>query len=130
MAYPGLAAITCSQCKQYVYQIPEGKLETYQTDEGDLPVLRYDVPTPCSTCPRGGPEYERNFRLSARNLEMVDLYDRVKASLGAYRVPDVLAEDRLFSENMLIVDRAIASAMAAMQAEAMEKVKVDSRGSV
>lgn len=125
MEWPGIAALSCAECKKHLYTIPEGKLETYEVGDGDrLPVLRDpELPPPCDRCPRGGPQNEERLRLSARGYAAFALYKKLKATHGAYRLHPKIATCPVFAENMRIVESTIEEARAANKLRAIEKAK-------
>jgi hypothetical protein len=88
-----------------------------------LPVLRYDVPAPCETCPRGGPQNERRYRLSERNYAAFSLWAKLRATRGAYQLDQKIASCPLFAENMSLVEQAVESGRAAAKVDAMERAK-------
>ena len=47
------------------------------------PVPRLNVPTPCSTCPRGSPENEAETKLTDKNWKAVEFVQLVRATSGA-----------------------------------------------
>lgn len=125
MAHPGLANVSCQQCKTHIYTIPEGKLQTYETDDGPEPVLRYDAPTPCDECPRGGPENESKYELTERTRMAWMLYEKIQATSGGYQLPEHLASDPLFADNMRLVAMAKETGKAEAQRIAYERAARD-----
>ena len=111
---------------RYVYTIPDGKLEEYKTEnesgeEVMLPVLRErDVGPPCDSCPRGGPENEKRYRLTRRNQAAFDLYLRLDATHGQYLVPGYMRECVVFADNMRTVKDALEEAKALVQKRAYD----------
>lgn len=134
MEWPGVAQLSCADCAKYHYSIPDGELETYETDDGFKPVERSpEIPPPCDQCPRGGPENEQRLTLSDRNYAAVSLYHKLRATRGAYQLDPKIARCPVFAENMWLIENAIESAKAAIKSrairEASEKSATRDRGS-
>lgn len=126
MAYPTLCQVSCKDCATYVYDIPSGKLNEFETDEGMMPVVRHDIPTPCDQCPRGGPENEARFQLSHHNMDALLLYEKIHATAGTYRLPDYLEGCQLFAENMRLVKLALDSGRSLAEKVAREQAEKES----
>lgn len=110
-AYPTLSQLTCAECQKHVYTIPDGEPQTYEVDGENLPIVR-QVPPPCDDCPRKGPENERFYRLTERNYEAWQMYDRIQATRGAYKVPEHLSSCPVWADNMAIIKRALQAGQA------------------
>ena len=125
--YPALAALRCRECQKHIYRNPEAQLEEYDSDgEGTmLPIVR-ETPPPCHDCPKGGPEYDEELRLSERNYDAWLIYQKIQATLGAYRLPKHLRRCDLFALNMVLVKNALESGRSQAQAIAYEKAKESS----
>lgn len=126
-----MAALECSECQKYAYSIPEGVLQTYEVEEGKrLPVEREpDLGPPCDQCPKGGPENEERLRLSDRNFEAYQLYEKLRATHGTYRLHPKVAGCPTFAENMALIERTIERAKIEVNnrhvREAEERAKAD-----
>ena len=108
-----------------MYNIPDGTLQDYEVEDGvRLPIIR-ETPPPCHECPKGGPEYDDEFRLSERNYQACLLYEKLQATWGAYVLPDHLRNCSLFAENMLLIKRAMESGRAEAQMNAYQKARED-----
>lgn len=130
MLHSGIAKLKCSDCQRYNYRIPEGTLETYETDQGHLPVLREpDMPPPCDQCPRGGPQNEQLLKLSERNWKAYSLYLRIKACQGMFRIHPLIASCPIFADNMRIIDDTIEHVKREMVERAREKAERESGNS-
>ncbi|WP_417744846.1 hypothetical protein [Rosistilla oblonga] len=73
---------------------------TYETSKGKLPMLRV-TPTPCETCPKGGPEHESDFVLNDRNCRFLVFRQRVLATPWT-TLPLPLQDCQILADNMVI----------------------------
>lgn len=122
MLYHGAASVPCSSCAKYVYDLETGKQEMYEAGEGNfLPILR-NGPTPCSSCPKGGPENEEKLRLHWRNRMALDLYHRMR-STPRVRLPRHLRDCPVMQRNFHIIATTLKSARAEMKAMVIEKAR-------
>lgn len=126
IAYSTLPA--CKDCLKYVYTIPEGELQRYEAESEDgetvmLPVLRDGVAPPCDSCPKGGPQNERRFVLGPRNLRALEVYERLEATHGQYRLPDRLRRCEVFAETMRVIRAAKAEGEAVLKRRLMEEAE-------
>lgn len=75
--HPGVASVSCADCKAFVYDLKTGKRERYECgSEGEKDLTRTGPP-PCElgwVCPKGSPEHEHEHVLNWRNRRMVDAY--------------------------------------------------------
>lgn len=131
-AYPALANLRCSDCRQHVYSIPEAELQTYDEERDGklvtLPVLRDGDDPPCSDCPKGGPENDELYRLSESNYEAWTLYQQLLATRGAMRLPKHLRDCPLFAENMQLIRSGLQAGKAKAYEEMQKKSPVDPSG--
>jgi len=100
--HPGVAKVACCDCKRWIYEPETGKRKTYKAgaDRRELPYVRPpNVPTPCHECPKGSPEREHEFRLSARNWRTLQAFLEAR-SCG---VPAGWLRDPLFRRNASIL---------------------------
>jgi len=113
-----------------LYDIPSGKLQTYEIDDGSkLPIIR-DADPPCHICPKGGPENDRLLVVSRRNEMAWRLYQKLEACHGAYRLPDYLATCEVWAENMRLVREAIQLGKAVAKSNAYREARKESEDSV
>ncbi len=103
MLHPGLSRFSCAQCQQYSYDFETGERDTFLGAEGTrLDVIR-SVPPPCETCPKQGPERERDWVLSEKNLASMVLYRQVKATGGLCLTPRE-RRDAVLAYNLAVID--------------------------
>ncbi len=99
--------------------MPEGVLETYEVDNNvRLPVLRGDIPTPCSDCPKKSPENGLRLEMKDWMWEAFNLWRRIQATNGAYELHPKLRTCQLFAECMAIVSDSVKQAEAAIKTRA------------
>lgn len=73
-----------------------------------LPIVREpDHEPPCQSCPKKSPDNDSLYRMNAVNRQCLRLFETIRACGGAVRLPDQLADDPEFWENMRIIDLAI-----------------------
>lgn len=103
LEHPALARLTCAECKEW--QIDEKTWTRATRGRDKQPFKRPPgTPTPCGVCPRRGPQHEAETRLSARNVETVELYYQFRA-LGWEGLPAPCRNDGLLKENLTLIDR-------------------------
>lgn len=96
-----------------------GKVETYESGEGNfLPIVR-SGPPPCGDCPKQSPQDEHRFILSRRNQKLWDLYRRAK-SMPGFRFPKHLDGCQLLQESFAIIDEVEREAKEAAQYKAQQ----------
>lgn len=68
-----------------------------------------DCPPPCHSCPKKGPEHEREFVLSDKNWRTLEFYEQTKATFGR-GLTEEEARDEIVQRNFAALDRLFASA--------------------
>ena len=87
-----------------------------------LPIVREpDHEPPCQSCPKKSPDNDGLYRMNAANRRCLRMYETVQSSGGAIRLPDHLANDPEFWENMRIVNLAIKIGESQLRAAAYER---------
>ena len=61
------------------------------------------LPTPCSRCPKGGPENEKMYQITPKNKRFLDLYRRSKDEY--FEMPEHLKGCKLRQELFYAVDQ-------------------------
>ena len=77
--HPKVARLTCEECAAFMRDA-DWELEIGRDGK---PIPRLNVPTPCSTCPRGSPEREAETTITTKNLRAYRFALEVRATHGA-----------------------------------------------
>ncbi len=108
-----LASLDCRDCQTYLYKIPSGVADTYETDEGEKLQKRPKGTTPpCEMCPKSimsegqyAPDLEGVSKMSDANVELVEMVHR--CDCPSYSMPEHLVNDPLFAGKYAEVKRII-----------------------
>ncbi len=109
-----LASLDCNDCQTYLYKIPSGVADTYETDEGPKLQKRPKANTPpCHICPKSVmvngqyyPDTDGETKMSQSNIELVEMVNRCDAPY--YTPPEHLINDPLFAGKYAEVKRVVA----------------------
>jgi hypothetical protein len=100
----------CGVCQKFVINYDfltgagDGKAKTWQGPNGPQPLERTkDNPPPCGSCPKKGPQYEREFLLSEKNWLTLEFYRQTKATFGR-GLSDEEARDEVVRRNFVTLD--------------------------
>lgn len=100
MEHPQAAALPCSECQEFIYNIETGKVAM----RGGQPQKRLpNQPTPCRTCPKESPARAKELELSERARQTVELYMRHRAMGGGF-LTAAEAGDSLLQRNFALID--------------------------
>lgn len=101
--HPGLTRFSCGDCKRWVYDLETGQRET--VCNGQVDVERgLGNPTPCSSCFKQGPQFEKLFQLTPANRKTLDLYLQNRATHGR-SLSDAMVRDRWLMSNFALLGR-------------------------
>lgn len=88
--------------------IGTGAIKTYGPPGNERLHERPSVcPPPCSSCPKRGPEHEKEHVLSWRNRRTLEFYREVKATFGK-SLSDDAANDAVVQRNFALLDKLFA----------------------
>lgn len=79
LKHPGLAHISCEECKQWIVDLSK---EEFAERQGKRQERRPNQPTPCRKCPKGSPEEAKRFALTDAHWKTLGLYLRSRATFG------------------------------------------------
>ena len=100
LQHPAHAALDCSECKQWIYDI---ETATPKLRRGKKQPRPAGVPTPCQSCPKQSPERWETLKLNRRSLATLALYRRTRATYGR-ALNDAEARDELLQANFALLD--------------------------
>jgi len=106
--------MTCQKyLVNYSWSTGEGTGEPLKWESGPnewSPVERKaNQPTPCGSCPKKGPQYEREFLLSEKNARALAFYRQTKATFGR-GLSEEEAQDGTVRRNFSILEGLFAGA--------------------
>lgn len=85
--------------------VGSGAIKKWGPPGGEQDHVRPSVcPPPCGSCPKKGPEREKEFVLSARNRRTLEFYRQVKATFGK-ALSEEAAADEIVKRNFALLDR-------------------------
>lgn len=106
--HPKLAALSCSECQKWVYEIPSGEPQTYEISNGEFKQIERRGSPPCHLCPKESPEHEHLYELSDRNHRLLLFHRRVRSKV--YQLTEEQRQDGLLADNFAIIDDVMAIA--------------------
>jgi hypothetical protein len=113
---PGIAALPCSECAKFLYDIKTGKPVT--RGDGEKQPRPQGAPLPCRLCPKKSPQEAHKYELSRKNVKALRLYLEMRATQGRC-IPKRLARDGMFRRVMATIDQVMRSVEREQNAEAI-----------
>jgi hypothetical protein len=112
--HPNLPA--CATCQKFMvdydwlYGGGTGEIKTFGDPKNPQKLERAkDNPPPCGSCPKKGPQHEREFLLSEKNCRALQFYRQTKATFGR-GLTKREANDAIVRRNFSILDGLFAGA--------------------
>jgi hypothetical protein len=106
--HPKLADLSCGDCQKWVYEIPSGDLQTYESGNGERSKVQRSGPPPCHLCPKISPDHEHQFILSDYNERLLILHRRLRS--GVWQLTAEQRQDGLLADNFAIIDALLTGA--------------------
>jgi hypothetical protein len=103
---------SCETCQKYLVDYSwidgtgTGEVRKWQSGPNEWKPLerKADNPAPCKSCPKKGPEHEREFILTEASVRALHFYQETKATFGK-GLSEEAANDSVVRQNFSILDQ-------------------------